>query len=189
MHKFDVQSIDKLDNEERRKRLSPDELLHKFGLAGNDIVADIGCGIGYFTLPAAIIAGPGGKVYALDILDEMLVQVRAKAHHSGAKNIETLKIQENQFLLPDQSVTFALVFFVLHEAQEPQVFFAELHRILQPGGKVALIDWEKREMPQGPPLGHRIAGEEARLYLEKAGFSVEAVPVGDAYYGYLGVKG
>ena len=59
-HKFDAKNKHKLDNEKRRELLPPDETLIKLGLHEGDIMADIGCGIGYFTIPASKIAGDSG---------------------------------------------------------------------------------------------------------------------------------
>lgn len=187
-HKFDIKSSAKLDNQERRKRLPPDEILHKFGISQGDIVADVGCGIGYFTIPASTIVGTDGKIFAMDISDEMLVHTQEKAQQAGAANIETIKISEHDILLPESSVNVGVIFFVLHEAQEPRRFLTELNRIIKPGGKLAIIDWEKREMTQGPPAAHRVSNEEATLLLQQTGFSVTTVDVGEDFYGLLGIK-
>jgi len=187
-HKFDVKSFAKLDNAERRKILPPEKILHKFGLSEGSILADIGCGIGYFSIPASAIVGAKGKVLAMDISDEMLEKVAEKAHEIGVANIETVKIDEQSFLLADHSVNFETAFFVLHEAQDIHQFIFELNRILKPGGKLALIDWEKQKTPHGPPVEHRISKEEAISLLAQAGFVVTTIDVGSDFYGLLGSK-
>lgn len=187
-HKFDSRSSAKLDNEERRKRLPPETILQKFGISKGNIIADIGCGIGYFTLPASMLVGPEGKVFAMDISNEMLMQTQDKANLAKTGNIETILISENNFLLREKSVDVALVFFVLHEAQSPGHFLAEIHRIIKPGGKLAILDWEKREMPQGPPVAHRISSHDAAALMQNAGFSTTPVDIGADFYGLLGLK-
>jgi ubiquinone/menaquinone biosynthesis C-methylase UbiE len=187
-HKFDVKSLLKLDNPERRKILPADEILHKFDLEDGDVVADIGCGIGYFTFPASSIVGLTGKVLAMDISDEMIEQVRERAKLCEVPNIETIKIDEQDFGLPDSSVDVEIVFFVLHEAQNALQFIFELNRILKLGGKLALIDWEKREMPQGPPVAHRIDRQDVISLLAQASFIVKAIDVGENFYGLLAIK-
>lgn len=187
-HKFDSRSSAKLDNEERRKRLPAETILQKFGVSKGNIIADIGCGIGYFTLPASMLVGPEGKVFAMDISNEMLKQTQEKANLAETGNIETMLISENNFLLREKSVDVALVFFVLHEAQSPEHFIAEIHRIIKPGGKLAILDWEKREMPQGPPIAHRISSHDAAALMKNAGFSTSPVAIGADFYGLLGVK-
>ena len=77
-HKFDAKNKHKLDNEKRRELLPPEEILIKLGLHEGDIMADIGCGIGYFTNPASKIAGDSGNIFAMDISPEMLQDVGIK---------------------------------------------------------------------------------------------------------------
>ena len=77
-HKFDAKNKHKLDNETRRKMLPPEQTLLSLGLKEGDIMADIGCGIGYFAVPASKIVGKSGKVFAMDILPEMLEEVHVK---------------------------------------------------------------------------------------------------------------
>lgn len=69
---FDVKNMHKLDNPKRRELLPPDQTLRKLGIKEGEIIADIGCGIGYFTLPASKMVGEKGKIYAMDISAEML---------------------------------------------------------------------------------------------------------------------
>ena len=61
-HKLDPRECWKLDTPDRRRIMPPDETLVKLGLKENDIFIDIGCGIGYFTIPALDIVGSNGKV-------------------------------------------------------------------------------------------------------------------------------
>ncbi|MEG6584855.1 class I SAM-dependent methyltransferase [Dendrosporobacter sp. 1207_IL3150] len=187
-HKFDVKSFAKLDNPERRKKLPPEEVLKRFGIQKGNIVADIGCGIGYFTIPASNLVGLNGKVYAMDISDEMLNMVSERIRQSGVENIEIVQIRENDFLLADNSADFAVAFFVLHEANDLQRFLLEIHRILKPGGKLAIIEWDKREMNQGPPVSHRVSQEDVHLWLTQTGFVVRPIKVEEDFYGLLATK-
>ncbi len=61
VHKFNPKDLQKLDNPERRRLLPPEETLERLGLRKNDIIADIGCGIGYFSFAASKIVGTNGK--------------------------------------------------------------------------------------------------------------------------------
>jgi precorrin-6B methylase 2 len=89
-HKFDVSQKVKLDNPARRAILPPDETLGKLGLNAGEVMADIGCGIGYFTFPAAKMIGPGGRVYALDVAPEK--DLTKVLEVEGFINIETLSL-------------------------------------------------------------------------------------------------
>lgn len=82
-HKFDVQNKCKLDNPKRREMLPIEKVLAEIGLKEDDILADIGCGIGYFSIPAAQLIGSKGKVYALDVKYEMIEDVGKRAKENN----------------------------------------------------------------------------------------------------------
>ncbi|MGD9568710.1 MAG: methyltransferase domain-containing protein [Sedimentibacter sp.] len=72
IHKFDVNNKNKLDNPRRREMLPVNKILGEIGLNAEDNFADIGCGIGYFSIPAAEVIGSQGTVYALDVKEDMI---------------------------------------------------------------------------------------------------------------------
>ncbi|SEJ48220.1 Methyltransferase domain-containing protein [Propionispira arboris] len=187
VHKFNPANQHKLDNPERRKLLPPEETLSRFGLAEGDSIADIGCGTGYFTLSAARVVGTQGKVYALDIMPEMLEIARAKAKEKNFKNIEFIETKETDFILPDAAVERALACLVVHEADDPIAFFQEVKRILQIGGHFYIIEWTRQENSKmGPPLEHRIDGKALATVLEQAGFqNVEQFELNSEMYAII----
>ena len=69
--KFDTRNKDLLLSEARQETLKPEELLRSLGLRAGQTIADIGCGPGFFTVPAARIVGEDGHVYAADIQGDM----------------------------------------------------------------------------------------------------------------------
>jgi len=171
VHKFNPVNQHKLDNPERRKLLPPEETLSRFGLTEGDSIADIGCGTGYFTLSAARVVGRQGKVYALDIMPDMLEAVRSKAREKDFRNIEFIQTRETDFVLPDAAVPYALACLVVHEVDDPMVFFQEVKRILQPNGHFYIIEWTRQENSKmGPPPEHRIDGTALAAVLEQSGF-------------------
>jgi len=188
-HKFDAGQKNKLDNPERRKLLPPKETLQKLLLSSGDIVADIGCGIGYFTLPAAELAGPQGTVFAIDIAETMLAEIKTRAIASGLTNITTVKAKENSFPLPDQAATFGLVCFVLHEADNLEQFVDEITRIIAAGGRLAVLEWEKKITPNGPPVEHRLAKEVVVQMLAAKGFSsIQTIELNEQHYALIAQK-
>ena len=78
-----------LESPERYKILPPFKTLKVMCLKEDDIMIDIGCGTGYFTLPASEITGPSGRVIGVDISEEMLNEVRNKINGKG-HNIELM---------------------------------------------------------------------------------------------------
>ncbi|MBL4931767.1 class I SAM-dependent methyltransferase [Clostridium paridis] len=188
-HKFDVKNKHKLDNEERRKMLPPEKTLTSLGLHEGDIVADIGCGIGYFSIPAAEIVGKNGKVFALDILSEMLQEVEIKIKENNIFNIETILTEENNLKLEEGKITFAFIANVLHETEELERFLGEVKKIISIKGKIAIVDWQKIKSEFGPPVDHRLDKLELINILAKSGFSdISNIDIGDNFYGITAVK-
>ncbi|WP_303866165.1 class I SAM-dependent methyltransferase [Acetobacterium wieringae] len=187
-HKFNPINKNKLDNEWRRENLPPVETLEKLGLRPADVFADIGCGIGYFTIPAAKMIGDN-SAYALDTSPEMLAEVVQRSEAAGLKNIKTVKTEELDLLIPDEAVSFALLVNVIHEIVDKNQFLEEISRILKPGGKLAIVDWEKAQTEMGPPIDHRIAKEDVVAMLEEIGFDYqETQSFTNNFYGLVMVK-
>ncbi|MGM0471403.1 MAG: class I SAM-dependent methyltransferase, partial [Bacillota bacterium] len=140
-HKFNAANKEKLDSAWRRSILPPTKTLQQLGLTSQDSMADIGCGIGYFTIPAAKIVADTNLVYAVDISEEMLAEVRSKAEDSNLDNIQTVKSEEYNFKLAPQVVDFALSVNVIHEVEDKQRFLQEIKRSLTNNGRLAVIDF------------------------------------------------
>lgn len=187
-HKFNPINKNKLDNEWRRENLPPVETLEKLGLKPGDSFADIGCGIGYFTIPAAKMIG-SNIAYALDTSAEMLAEVELRSAAASLNNIKTVKTTELDLLIPDASVSFGLMVNVIHEVVDKNQFLEETSRIIKPGGKLVVIDWEKEAMEMGPPIDHRIDRDEVKTLLEEIGFKCqETMNFVETFYGLVFVK-
>lgn len=189
MHKFNPAHKNKLDNDWRRKVIPPKPTLEKLGLLSEDIVADVGCGIGYFSVPAAEIVSSRNKVYALDTSKEMLTEVERRAEIVGISNIVVIETEEYDLKLQDESVSFVLIVTVLHEIINKERFLKEANQILKPSGRLAVIDWEKKQTEMGPPIDHRIDKQEAMEFLKSSGFEVSMeLGIADVFYGLVAVK-
>ncbi|MDW7673486.1 MAG: methyltransferase domain-containing protein [Bacillota bacterium] len=189
VHKFDPKNMKKLDSEQRRRMLPPIDTLINLGIAEGDIIADIGCGIGYFTIPASKLVGPQGKVYALDISAEMLAEVDKKVADEQITNVVSIQTEENSFKLPDSTVSFAMMANVLHEVPNIEQFLLETKRIISTSSTVAVIDWQRIESEVGPPIDHRLAKEKVQQLLEQAGFNhVHAKDLSQHFYVVFGEK-
>lgn len=171
----------KLENPLRLAELNPTETLKRIGLLANYSLCDIGAGSGIFTLPAASITR--NKVYALEISDEMLTIIGAKAQAEGRDNIELVKVKGDHFALEDHLVDIVLLVTVLHEIENITALLEELQRIVKDNGKIAVIEFHKRVTPMGPPIDHRMGKEDTVANLKKAGFIVcEDFDLGDNFY-------
>jgi ubiquinone/menaquinone biosynthesis C-methylase UbiE len=181
--KFDVAERHKLDNPRRREMLPPEEVMGLFNLTPGDIMADIGCGIGYFTFPAARLTGPVGKVYALDISTIMLAEVIIKQRQEDISNIETLQTGEYDLRLTAESVNIGFMCNVLHEIEDQDRFLQEIHRILKNKGRLLVIEWQKKPGTWGPPVEERIAEQDMVSHLKKNGFvNITVQPLKTDFY-------
>jgi len=99
---------------------------------------DIGCGMGFFTIPMAGITGGQGKVIAVDLQPEMLAGLQKNAQKAGVENIafhqcdyDSLKVQQWA-----GSVDFVLIFMMLHEVPDADRLIREVYDALAPGGRL-----------------------------------------------------
>lgn len=188
-HKFNPENKYKLQSEWRIKNVPPIPTLIELGLVPEDTVADLGCGIGYFTIPAAQIVDNSNRIFALDTSEEMLAEVEKRASEGGLSNVFSIKTEEYDLKLPDESVSFVLIVNVLHEIEDKERFLQEAHRILKPDGRVAVVDWEKKRTEMGPPIDHRISLEEVIELATVKGFEVSKEHhLADVFFGIIAVK-
>lgn len=181
-HKFNPENRNKLDNEWRRENLPAEATLLSLGLTPEDSMADIGCGIGYFTIPGAEIVN--NRVFALDTSEEMLKAVNHRISFAELSNVTTLKTEEYDLKIPNDSVTFALVALVLHEIDDKERMITEIQRILKPNGRIAVLEWIKEDMEMGPPCDHRIGKEMLDdLFTSKKFEVIESREFAAVFYG------
>lgn len=170
--RFDTRKRFVLLSEERVAALQPEKLLRELGLTEGMTVADIGCGPGFFTIPAAQIVGPTGMALAADIQGEMLSTVRSRALEHGLTNVRIVKTNDREIPIPPGSCDFALLAFTLHEIEHRASFLHRAARTLKPGGRLWVLEWDKVEGPIGPPMEDRITPEELLADAQAAGLKV-----------------
>ena len=172
MHKFNPENIGRLIGKEREIELPPETFLVEQGLKEGMVFADIGCGPGFFSIPAAKIVGSTGTVLAVDLQEEMLVELQKR---SSMQNIISIKSEENAIPIEDNKADLALLAFVLHEAVDKVAFLKELRRVIKEGGKALIVDWEKKEEDRGPPFKERLERGEAIRLIEETDFTAEKI--------------
>lgn len=177
-HKFDVHRAAILDSPERRRYLEPGRILDTLGLNRNMVFADLGCGTGFFTVPASSRVR---KVYALDIQPEMLAILRDKIQTLGITNTDLILSKEASLPLPDHTIDMLFMADVFHELEDRGAILKEIERILAPGGKMVILDWKKVEMEQGPPLHERLSETEVSSICTAAGFMLQRLSTAGPY--------
>lgn len=173
----------KLEKFERVKELKPAETLRRIGLAPEAAFADIGAGTGLFTLAAAALTR--GTVYALEIDPELLDIIARKADAAGADNVRCSRVTDEGFALPQGAVDVALLCTVLHNPGIPDKvrFLSDVAALLKPGGRLAVIEFHKRETPMGPGVEKRLGPDAVDALTSAAAFSpADAFDLGDNFY-------
>ena len=126
----------------RRFVHNPQKILGRYIQEGMTVL-DIGCAMGFFTIPMARFVGSAGKVVCIDLQEKMLRSLRQRALGAGfADRIEPRLCEPDSLCLEglDCSIDFALVFAVVHEVPDVGKFFTELSPALKTGGKVLLVE-------------------------------------------------
>jgi ubiquinone/menaquinone biosynthesis C-methylase UbiE len=166
--------IASLDDPARDAYQKPDEVLKALALREGEAVADLGAGSGYFTLRFARAVGESGRVYAVDVSPEMIRHLNRRLRGAGIRNVVTVLSDPDDPLLPDASVDRFVIVNTWHHIEAQAEYLGLLKRMLKPGGQVIHIDFQKRDLPVGPPPGMKIAREDLVKQMEAAGFRLTA---------------
>jgi len=172
-HKFDPSQKKALDSPERLEVLDPYRILSWAGVSSGHTLADIGCGTGFFSIPASQLVQETGSVYGIDISREMLASLQIKAKRKQIKNIKIMQSQECEIPLEKRTLDFALLAFVLHEVSDRVKFLKDVAVYLKPDGRLILLEWKKKKDVEGPPFKDRISLRKMLYLAEKAYLKVE----------------
>ena len=161
--------IRELLSPEREQGIDPFVILTFMPIEPYDTVADIGCGPGYFSIPLAkhLVYG---KLYALDIDDEMLDALRRRVSEANLGNVEILRCGETEFPVPKGSLDGAFLAFVVHASRDPVTMLKAVGELLKPNGWCTVLEWYRTQTEGGPPLEKRIGPEQLEALAREAGF-------------------
>ena len=132
---------DWLERAARADEEQPERVLDAMGLEPGDVVADVGCGSGYYARRIARRVQPGGTVYCEDIQPEMLDIMRRRAAGEGVTGIEVVLGTPADPRLPPGAIDWVLIADVYHEMSDPEPMLAGIRRALSPTGRVALLEY------------------------------------------------
>lgn len=143
--------------------LRPAQLWEVLGARANQTVVHLGCGAGYYLVPAAHRVGPRGQVIGIDIRAEMVSEAESRVRRAGVG--DTVKVIRANLenprgsTLADGLADWSLVANILYQAS-PSKILTEAARVTKPGGTVVIIEWDTAASPIGPPLADRVPKQQ-----------------------------
>lgn len=164
-----------LERGEREIEELPETALDKIGIGSGMAVADVGAGVGYFSLRLAKRVGEKGKVYAVDVQPEMLGLLKERAEKAGVSNIEPILGTESDPKLPPGKIDLILMVDVYHEFSQPQRMLRKLRDALSKSGRLVLLEYRKEDPHIPIRSEHKMSVAEVREELEAEGFRLEKV--------------
>ncbi len=128
----------------RKMMQPPEKVIDRSGIKAGFQVVEVGCGSGTFTIPASKRVGAEGKVYAVDIQEGMLEQLKrklARPENEEIKNIDIIKADAVNLPFLKNSMDAVFMVTVLQEIPDPLKALKETYRILKPGGVLAVTEF------------------------------------------------
>lgn len=166
--KFDAKKLHKLNNRERLMDIPPDFVWEKLHIEKPGVFVEIGAGTAFFSI-AFLQKSITSKIYACDLSEVMIKWVNENVSPEYP-NIIPVKTEEHTVPLGNGIADLVFMINLHHELDNPFLTLEESNRILKPGGKIFVVDWKKKDMPEGPPVEIRCLPEEIKEQLLIAGF-------------------
>jgi ubiquinone/menaquinone biosynthesis C-methylase UbiE len=150
----------------------PKKVVDALQIRPGEHVADLGSGSGYFTFYLAKAVAPGGRVYAVDIDQEMNDLIATRASAEAISNIEVILAEPDDPSLPAAGVDLIFTANTYHHIGDRVRYFVNLRKYLRPTGRVAIIDFDRRAWFES--LGsHYTPSELIKREMEQAGYSLQ----------------
>jgi ubiquinone/menaquinone biosynthesis C-methylase UbiE len=134
----------------------PERVLRALGVRRGQVVADVGAGPGYWTLPLARRVGRAGHVFAVDPEPASLEALGRRLAKARVRNVTPVLGNDASPRLPEAVCDLVVLVNVYHHFAEPAAFLRRVARCLKPRGRLVNIDWTDRDTPKGPPAHRRI---------------------------------
>jgi ubiquinone/menaquinone biosynthesis C-methylase UbiE len=163
------------NNTLRRTWQDPDQLLTRVGLRRGFTFIDVGCGDGFFTIPAAKNVGNTGRIYGIDRNEFALKSLRDKATREQLDRISLEHGKAEDIIICTACADLVFFGIVLHDFEDPLKVLLNARKMLKPSGRVINLDWKKEPMVLGPPMPIRFSKEQALRLFSDAKFIIEQV--------------
>ncbi len=159
--------------EEPRDWQDTKEIMDRLHIKTGDIIADIGAGSGYFTIPLATRVGSKGMVFAEDIQIEMINYITRKIEGLKMNNVRVIFGKPDDPSLLDNFFNLAFLANTYHELQKPFLMLNNIRKDLRYYGRLAIIDWDPaKKSPFGPLTEDKVPEGTVIKEVESAGFNL-----------------
>jgi len=171
----------------------PQEVVLQMGLTQGMRVADLGSGTGHYAKAAAGVVGSDGKVYAIDVQEDVLKHSKTEHghlhqhHQRGVIEAVWGDIEKHAGThLREHSIDAAILANTLFQIHHREGMLAEIKRILKPGGKLLVVDWAGAYGGMGPSPEHVVPEHEAdRIFIQGGFHKVKSYRAGPHHYAIL----
>ena len=154
----------------------PERVVEALAVKQGDRVAEIGAGDGYWLEWLAAAVGPGGRVYAVEVEEEKVENLRQKVDDESLDNVVVVFGSYDDPKLPDGELDLAMTCLTYHHIEERTVYFRNLQVDLAPDGRVAHLD-DRHDAPAPfswlQTSGHWSDPAEVEREMEEAGYRLE----------------
>ncbi len=164
------------DDPKRDAWQQPDAIANALRLNNGQTVADLGTGTGYMISRLSRAVGAAGTVYAVEVEPNLVAHVRERIEANELSNVTPVLASKDHPRLPVGSIDLLLILDTYHHLDRRDEYLAILQQTLKPNGRVAIIDWKKKELPVGPPPAHKLARDRVVDEMTSAGFALVEEP-------------
>jgi ubiquinone/menaquinone biosynthesis C-methylase UbiE len=155
------------------RRSRAETILRHLPIGKGGRIMDVGSGGGYFTFRFAQAVGDGGLVYAVDTDKQLLESIKVDCDRGGIGNVETAAADDAFREIPKHSLDMVFMRNVTHHLDDRAEYFSRIARLLKPGGRLVVIEYDGRGFGFTRAFGHFVAPDRIIEEAEGAGFRAE----------------
>ena len=158
-----------LESPERVASLKIDDVIARLNLKSADVVADLGAGTGLFAVPLAK-AVSSGRVYAVELDEEFLAQIRSKAQAEKVANVVPVLGKFTDPALPGRDVDVAFFHDVLHHVENRTAYLKSVAGYVKPNGRIVVIEFNPGDSPHKAEPQLIVSKEQTAAWMAEIGF-------------------
>jgi ubiquinone/menaquinone biosynthesis C-methylase UbiE len=166
------------------KFINPALVVAQTPLGRGMTVADLGCGSGFYVLPAAQLVGSEGTVIAVDMDEKKLEATASAANQFGYKNVRVLQADLEKPLvdIPENSIDLVILGNILHSVKNKEALLRNAYRIMGTDCGLLVVEWKRGLTPFGPPISKRVDQTQLQILLMQMGLTKVQDLEADGYH-------